>query len=107
MREAPSLVLIDALYEAGANIKAYDPVANTEAGHLLNGKVDIKEDAISAAAGADAIILVTEWPEFRLPDWEAISKQMRGHVIFDGRNIYHREDMEKIGFVYYGIGTGK
>ena len=106
MREAPSLILIDALQGAGANIQAYDPVANTEATHLLNGEVDLKEDAISAAANADAIILVTEWPEFRLPDWEVVSKQMKSNVIFDGRNIYHKDEMEKIGFVYYGIGTG-
>src|SRR5678810_81260 len=78
MREAPSLILIDALQEAGANIQAYDPAANTEASHLLNGEVHLKEDAISAAANADAIILVTEWPEFRLPDWEVVSKQMKG-----------------------------
>ncbi|HEX5153329.1 MAG TPA: UDP-glucose/GDP-mannose dehydrogenase family protein [Parafilimonas sp.] len=106
MREAPSLILIDALHEAGAHIQAYDPVANTEASHLLNGKVHLKEDAISAAADADAIILVTEWPEFRLPDWKIISKQLKGNVIFDGRNIYHKDEMEKTGFVYYGIGTG-
>jgi UDPglucose 6-dehydrogenase len=106
MREAPSLVLIDALQEAGADIQAYDPVANAEASHLLNGKVQLKEDAISAAINADAIILVTEWPEFRLPDWEMLSRQMKGNVIFDGRNIYHKGEMEKMGFVYYGIGTG-
>jgi len=106
MREAPSLVLIDALREAGADIQAYDPVANTEASHLLNGKVRLKEDAMSAAINADAVILVTEWPEFRLPDWEVLSRQMKGNVIFDGRNIYHKGEMEKMGFVYYGIGTG-
>ncbi len=107
MREAPSLVLIDALHEAGAKIKAYDPVAITEARHILNGKADLKEDAISAAENVDAIILVTEWPEFRLPDWEVICKKMQGNVIFDGRNIYHKDDMEKIGFTYYGIGIGE
>ena len=106
MREAPSLILIDALHEAGAKIQAYDPVANHEASHLLNGKVCLKEDAISATTNADAIILVTEWPEFRLPDWAVVSKEMKGDVIFDGRNIYHKEEMEKAGFVYYGIGTG-
>jgi UDPglucose 6-dehydrogenase len=107
MREAPSLVLIEDLLDAGAKIQAYDPVAITEARHLLSSEVDLKEDAISATENADAIILVTEWPEFRLPDWELISKKMRGNVIFDGRNIYHGDDMQKIGFIYYGIGTGK
>jgi UDPglucose 6-dehydrogenase len=107
MREAPSLVLIDALHEAGAKIKAYDPVAVAEAKHLVNDKVDLKEDAISATENADAIILVTEWPEFRLPDWVLISKNMVTKVMFDGRNIYHKNDMKKLGFTYYGIGTGK
>jgi UDPglucose 6-dehydrogenase len=105
MREAPSLVLIDALTEAGAKVQAYDPVAMKEAKHLLDGKAELKEDAISAAKGSDAIVLVTEWPEFRLPDWQVICKSMKQNVIFDGRNIYHRKDIEKIGFAYYCIGT--
>ncbi len=107
MREAPSLVLIESLLNAGAKVQAYDPVAIAEARHILNDTVDLKEDAISAAENADAIILVTEWPEFRLPDWEVVCKKMQGNVMFDGRNIYHKSDLEKIGFVYYGIGTGK
>jgi UDPglucose 6-dehydrogenase len=105
MREAPSLVLIDALTEAGAKVQAYDPVAMKEAKHLLDGKAELKEDAICAAKGADAIVLVTEWPEFRLPDWEVICKIMKQNVMFDGRNIYHRKDLEKIGFTYYCIGV--
>ncbi len=104
MREAPSLVLIDALIDAGAKIQAYDPVAMNEALHILGNKIDLKEDTISASENADAIILVTEWPEFRLPDWRVISEKMKGKVIFDGRNIYYRNDMEKAGFTYYGIG---
>ena len=107
MREAPSLILIDALHEAGAKVQAYDPVAITEARHLLHGKADLKEDAISATENADAIILVTEWPEFRLPDWELVCSKMKECVLFDGRNIYHKGDMKKMGFTYYGIGTGK
>lgn len=107
MREAPSIVLIDALHEAGAKIKAYDPVAMKEAKHLLEDKAELKEDAISATENADALILVTEWPEFRLPDWNTIIKNMKGQVIFDGRNIYNRKEMKKFGFTYYGIGRGK
>lgn len=107
MREAPSLVLIDALHEAGAKIKAYDPVAMKEAKHLLGDKAELKEDAISATENADALILVTEWPEFRLPDWNDITRKMKGQVIFDGRNIYNRKEMQKFGFTYYGIGRGK
>ena len=107
MREAPALVLIDALVEAGAKIQAYDPVAMHEAKHLLKGKAELKNDAISAAKNADAIVLVTEWPEFRLPDWEVVCKIMKQNVMFDGRNIYHRKDLQQIGFTYYGIGISK
>ena len=107
MREAPSLVIIEALLKAGAKVKAYDPVAMKEASHLLSKDVELKEDAISAAENADAIVLVTEWPEFRLPDWETIKEKMNEHVIFDGRNIYNRKEMHKFGFTYYAIGRGK
>ena len=107
MREAPSLILIEALHEAGAKIQAYDPVAMKEAKHLLGDQVQLKEDAMSATEKADALILVTEWPEFRLPDWNTIIKKMNGQVIFDGRNIYNRKEMKKFGFIYYGIGRGK
>ncbi|MFT4152459.1 UDP-glucose dehydrogenase family protein [Parafilimonas sp.] len=106
MREAPSLVLIDALHEAGAAVQAYDPVAMKEAEHLVNGKAVLKENELSAAENADAIILVTEWPEFRLPDWDSILKKMKGKVIFDGRNIYKSREMKKLGFTYYAIGRG-
>ncbi len=104
MREAPSLVLINALLEAGAYVQAYDPVAMEEAKHTLGYKIIYANDAISAVMSADAMVLVTEWPEFRLPDWELIRKCMRGAVIFDGRNIYHANDMKQRGFVYFGIG---
>lgn len=105
MREAPSLVIIEALLAAGAKVKAYDPVAATEAKHLLNDTIEITEDEMSATKGADALLLVTEWPEFRLPDWDEIKSNMTGHVVFDGRNIYHGHDLREMGFVYYGIGT--
>ena len=107
MREAPSLVIIEALLAAGAKVKAYDPVAAAEAKHLLDTSVEITEDAMLAAKDADALLLVTEWPEFRLPDWDELKANMKGNVIFDGRNIYHNDELNQIGFVYYGIGTGK
>jgi UDPglucose 6-dehydrogenase len=107
MREAASLVLIESLHEAGAKVQAYDPVAAKEATHLLKGMAVLKEDAASAANNADAIILVTEWPEFRLPDWESIKSKLKENIIFDGRNIYNRKEMKKFGFTYYGIGRGK
>ncbi len=104
MREAPSLVLIDALLEAGAYVQAYDPVAMGEAKHALGYKITYAHDAISATKNADALVLVTEWPEFRLPDWKLIRETMRGAVIFDGRNIYQPNDMKERGFTYFGIG---
>jgi UDPglucose 6-dehydrogenase len=104
MREAPSITVIDALLQAGAKVQAYDPASLHEAKHIFNGCVSLCEDAITATKGADAIILVTEWPEFRLPDWKAIMNNMKEHVIFDGRNIYNPEEMKEKGFAYYGIG---
>lgn len=104
MREAPSLVIIEALLKAGANVQAYDPVSMNEAEHMLDAKVVLTKDAINSTKGADALILVTEWPEFRLPNWEKIRVNMKDHVIFDGRNIYNGEEMRAKGFDYYGIG---
>lgn len=104
MREAPSLVIIEALLKAGANVQAYDPVSMNEAEHMLDEKVMLTKDALNATKGADALILVTEWPEFRLPNWEKIKNNMKDHVIFDGRNIYNGDEMRTKGFDYYGIG---
>jgi len=104
MREAPSVVLINQLLEAGAYVQAYDPVAMDEAKHMIGYKITYANDAVSAVMNADAMILVTEWPEFRLPNWELVKQCMRSPVIFDGRNIYQPNDMKKRGFVYFGIG---
>jgi len=104
MREAPALVLIEALLEAGAKVQAYDPVAMKEAKHYLGYKVFYAEDTISAVKDADALLLVTEWNEFRLPDWKLIKEHMKGNVLFDGRNIYNAKDMREKGFTYYCIG---
>jgi UDPglucose 6-dehydrogenase len=104
MREAPSLTVIDALLQAGAKVQAYDPASLNEAKHIFNGSVSLCEDAIKATENAHAIILVTEWPEFRLPDWQTILDNMKEHVVFDGRNIYNPEEMKEKGFAYYGIG---
>ncbi len=107
MREAPSITIIDALLEGGATVQAYDPVSMKEAKHIFNGKVLLTDDAITATKNADALILVTEWPEFRLPDWEVIQSNMEKSVIFDGRNIYNAVEMKEIGFEYYGIGISR
>lgn len=104
MREAPSLVIIESLLAAGAKVQAYDPVAIAEAKHTLGDTISYAEDAESAVINADALILVTEWPEFRLPDWDDIKTKMKAHVVFDGRNIYHGNEMEEMGFKYYCIG---
>jgi UDPglucose 6-dehydrogenase len=104
MREAPSLVLIQSLLDAGAKVQAYDPVAMEEAAHMVDDKVIFTRSALDAVKGADALVLVTEWAEFRLPDWKKINDIMRGDVIFDGRNIYNPSEIAQAGFSYYGIG---
>jgi UDPglucose 6-dehydrogenase len=104
MRDAPSLVLIELLLAAGAKVRVYDPVAMKEAKHSLEYRVLYMEDALSATSDADAVLLVTEWNEFRLPDWKLIKENMRQPVIFDGRNIYNAKDLTDKGFTYYCIG---
>ena len=103
MREAPSLVIIDALLKCGAHVQAYDPVAMDEAKHLLPPQVVLTEDSAAAANGADAVVLVTEWAEFRLPDWDALATKTNDRVVFDGRNIYNAGRHACKGFAY-GIG---
>ncbi|MFN2378774.1 MAG: UDP-glucose/GDP-mannose dehydrogenase family protein [Bacteroidales bacterium] len=104
VREAPSLVLISLLLEAGAEVAAYDPAAIEETKKVLGNSIAYAHDPYSALTGADALVLATEWPEFRLPDISRISEMMKGNVIFDGRNIYDPEEIRASGFVYYGIG---
>jgi len=104
MREAPSLVLIEKLLEAGAQIRAYDPIAIPEAKRRLGEKIIYGKDSYDAALDADIIVLVTEWKEFRLPNWEVLKKIMNHPVIVDGRNIYSREELKEKGFKYYCIG---
>jgi UDPglucose 6-dehydrogenase len=106
MREAPALVLIEALLEAGATVCAYDPEAMTEARHRhLGERVSYAPSPMEALEGADALFLVTEWNEFRRPDFEQVKRVMRTPVVFDGRNIYTRKTLEQLGFVYHGLGT--
>ncbi len=105
MREAPSLVLIDRIIEAGAKVKVYDPVAMEEAKkHHLGDSVIYAKDIYDATLDADAILMVTEWNEFRLPTWDVIKRTMRKAVVFDGRNIYNKQEMTDSGFDYFGIG---
>jgi UDPglucose 6-dehydrogenase len=104
MRKAASVVVIEKLLEAGCHVRVYDPVAMDEAKLLLNDSVEYCKDIHSAALGADALMLLTEWKEFRLPDWAVIKKLMNIPVIFDGRNIYNRQELNDAGFDYHCIG---
>jgi UDPglucose 6-dehydrogenase len=104
MREAPSVVIIDQLVRAGAKIKAHDPVAMNEAYKIFKNKIELLGDSYETLRGADALALVTEWNEFRTPDFQRMKKLMKTPVVFDGRNIYSREELRKMGFTYYGIG---
>ena len=105
IREAPSLVLIDLLLNAGCQVIAYDPVAMPETKRCIGDKIHYARNIYEAADGADAIMLVTEWKEFRLPAWAVIKKSMRHPLILDGRNIYNADEMKENGFIYYGVGV--
>ncbi len=104
MREAPSLVLIDLFLKAGCVVRAYDPAAMDEARRRLGDSIYFAKDMYDAVLDADAILMLTEWKEFRLPAWGVIKKAMNHHVVLDGRNIYDRKEMQELGFVYHCIG---
>jgi UDPglucose 6-dehydrogenase len=106
MREAPSRVLMEAVWAAGGRIRAYDPEAMEEARRLYGERPDLVlcDSAREAITGADALAVVTEWQEFRSPDFDFILEQMSEPVIFDGRNIYDPDNMASLGFTHYGIG---
>lgn len=104
LRDAPSIVIIESLLELGAKVKAHDPVAMARAKTLLDGKLDLVENNYDAVKGADALLIITEWNEFRRPDFEKMKSLMKRPVIFDGRNIYDPKEMKEKGFVYFGIG---
>jgi UDPglucose 6-dehydrogenase len=107
MREAPSLSVISELLGAGARVIAYDPVAMHEAKRTLGDSVTYAGDMYEALDGADALIIVTEWPEFRSPDFEDVARRLKSKLIFDGRNIYDYKEMNNLGFDYYCIGIHK
>jgi UDPglucose 6-dehydrogenase len=107
MREAPSLVIADELLRRGAVVAAYDPVAMAEASRHLQGRVQLCERAEEALQEADALLVVTEWKEFRSPDFEAIKRLLKSPLIFDGRNLYDPALMRALGFEHHGIGRGQ
>jgi len=105
MREAPSLVLIDLLLKEGVKITAYDPVATEEAKRRIGDTIHYSDNPYEAIIDADALAVITEWAEFRVPKYRIMEKLMAQPVIFDGRNIYDPAEMAEVGFTYYGIGV--
>ena len=104
MREAPSITIINALLKYGATVKAYDPVATTSAKKVFKDTIHYAKDNYTLLKGADALTVITEWNEFRRPDFEKMLKLMKSPIIFDGRNIYSPQKLKAMGFEYYGIG---
>lgn len=104
MREAPSLVIIEELRALGAEIRVYDPVAMEEAKHTLGDTVVYAKDEYDALIEVDALLVVTEWPEFRMPNFRVLNKIMNNKIVFDGRNVYDPEEMAELGYTYYSIG---
>jgi UDPglucose 6-dehydrogenase len=109
MREAPARAIIDMLLEAGAQVRAYDPVAATEAKRIYGDTkgFSIAKNAYEAAQGADALCIVTEWQEFRSPDFDRLKQILKAPLIFDGRNLYDPAMLGRFGFEYYAIGRGR
>ncbi len=105
MREAPALVICGQLIEAGATVTAYDPVAVEECKHMIGDTINYADNAYAALEGADALLLVTEWREFRVPDWNRVKGSLNQPVVIDGRNIYSGPELRELGFHYSGIGV--
>jgi UDPglucose 6-dehydrogenase len=106
IRESPALTLVEGLLTAGATVVAYDPAAMDRVRAELGDRIAYTTDAYTAADGADALVLVTEWHEFRRPRFEDLKKRMRGDAVFDGRNVWSAAEVRKAGLRYYGIGRG-
>lgn len=104
MREAPALVVIDKLIKAGAIVKVYDPIAMGECKRRIGNQVEYAKDMYDVVVDADALLLITEWKQFRLPSWKCIKRLMRGNIMIDGRNIYDMKEIEEEYFVYSRIG---
>jgi len=107
MRDAPSLALIESLLKAGVKVKVYDPVAMNECRRRIGNAIEYAKDQYEALIDSDALVVITEWSEFRVPNFKIMEKLLKTKVIFDGRNIYDPAEMKDLGFMYYGIGRGK
>lgn len=105
MREAPSLVIIDKILKAGGKIKAYDPIAMPETKHIIGDIIEYSKNEYEALENTDALLIVTEWADFRAPNFEKIKKELLNPIVFDGRNIYDTKELNELGFEHYGIGT--
>lgn len=104
IREAPALYNIDALLELGASVSAYDPEAMGHVKQLMGDKITFTKNPYEALDGADALLIVTEWPQFRTPDFDRMDSLLKNKVIFDGRNLYELNQMQELGYTYYSIG---
>ena len=107
IREAPSIYNIDKLIHAGAKVQAYDPEAMENIKKIYGDKISLFDDEYDALEGADALLIITEWPVFRQPDFELMINKLNQKVIFDGRNLYGTDQMEEMGFKYISIGRKK
>lgn len=105
MREAPALKIVKNLLEAGAKVKAYDPVAMEEAKHHFGDSISYFDDQHEALIDADCLAILTEWPEFKFPNFKIVSKLLNTPAVFDGRNIYDKNEMKDHGFDYFCIGV--
>jgi UDPglucose 6-dehydrogenase len=104
MREAPAVTLIEGLLEAGTRVQAHDPVAMGVARRIFADRIAYFDNSYDALRGADAVLIVTEWPEFKQPDFDRMKALLRQPVIFDGRNLYELPTMQRLGFTYYAVG---
>ena len=104
MREAPSIYIIKELIRLGAKVSAYDPAAMENAKFYLDDILDYTQDQYSILKDANALLILTEWNEFRNPDFNRIKTELESPVIFDGRNVFEIKKMEELGFTYYSIG---
>ena len=109
MREASSRRLMEQLWDAGATVRAFDPEAMEETRRIYGERqgLVLSESEYAAAEGADALVIVTEWKQFRSPDFERLQRMVKDRVIFDGRNLYPPRQVEEAGLAYYGIGRGR
>ena len=104
MRSAPSIAIIEKLLAKGAKISAYDPVAIEEAKKIFNNRIEYSENMYDCLKGAEALLLITEWPQFKEPDFVKMKELLNRALVVDGRNIYSPEKMRKIGFTYVSVG---